>query len=220
MSIDQLQRFVLESIELGWHWDVITLLGGEPTLHPQFSKLFEVLARYREFAPACDFRLYTNGFGPAVNNALACVPPWVRVGNSEKSPTVPPLFSAYNLAPVDFPDDADEDFSRGCSITKICGVGLTRYGYYPCGAGASVDRVFGLDIGIKKLENVTPEAMVNQLKTLCSLCGHFRDFDNGFLVQIQKPGSQSDWIRESAISPRWAAAYMAYKESPPQLTKY
>jgi 4Fe-4S single cluster domain/Radical SAM superfamily len=220
MSLAQLEKFVSESIALRWEWDAITLLGGEPTLHPQLDRIFNILSEYRSFRPDCKFQLYSNGYGISVQDALRRIPAWVSIGNSQKSPSVNPLFSAYNLAPVDFPEHRDEDFSRGCSITRICGVGLTRYGYYPCGAGASIDRVFGLDIGIKQLEDVTPTAMVHQLKTLCSMCGHFRDFDKGFLVNIKQGVQPAEWATTSMVSPTWHAAYEAYKKAPPKLSQY
>ena len=49
---------------------------------------------------------------------------------------------------------------------------LTRYGYFLCGAGASIARVFGLDIGIKRLEDVNPQTIKNQIDILCKYCGH------------------------------------------------
>ena len=34
ISLDKIQRFVDESIELNYQWERIGIMGGEPTLHP------------------------------------------------------------------------------------------------------------------------------------------------------------------------------------------
>ena len=48
MTVDQVQAFVDESLELGWKWEMISLLGGEPTMHPDFQEILEVLNEYRK----------------------------------------------------------------------------------------------------------------------------------------------------------------------------
>jgi hypothetical protein len=221
MSIAQLERFVAESIELDWPWQRIVILGGEPTLHPAFDEVVQVLGGFRRHRPDTVFRMYTNGFGRRVQSRIAGMPEWFEVVNTGKDRDNPPLFSAYNTAPVDSADCAHEDFSKGCLITSSCGLGLTRYGYYPCGAGAAIDRVFGYDIGIKKLADVTPERLVEQLRQLCRLCGHFRDFDvRADVVKSENPGALAGWTTESRISPTWQQAYARYAEAPPQLSVY
>jgi hypothetical protein len=220
MTIAQLRRFVDESIACDWRWERITLLGGEPTLHPDFAEVLGAVERYRRASPRTVFRMYSNGYGSRVQEVLARMPPWLEVMNTRKT-REPPLFSAYNVAPLDLAEYEGEDFTKGCAITTWCGLGLTRYGYYPCGAGASLDRVFGFDIGIKRLIDVTPARLKEQLKQLCARCGHYRDFDQK--VEFVKFGDKSalrDWTKEARISPTWADAYERYREERPKLSLY
>src|SRR3989339_2051717 len=53
MSLSQIQKFVRESINLKWKWNKITLLGGEPTLHPQILEIVEIIRQYTNLNPNC-----------------------------------------------------------------------------------------------------------------------------------------------------------------------
>ena len=220
MTLGQIERFVRESTAERWVWDRITVLGGEPTLHPDFLGILSELLAYRNPTSTTTFRIITNGFGDDVNAVLPRVgEPW-QILNTHKTRDSP-RFSAYNLAPIDDPACRDDDFSAGCAVTQWCGLGLTRYGFYACGAGASVDRVFGMDIALKSLRDVSPVTVRAQLERLCRFCGHFSDF--GAKVELVRRGGSGHpvtWSSEPAISPAWAAAYEAYRRSRPSLSLY
>ena len=79
------------------------------------------------------------------------LPPGVRVKNSAKSPGRRNRHFGFNVAPIDLAGFADADFSQGCYIHPIFGLGLTRSGYYPHPICGGIDRVFGFDIGLKSL---------------------------------------------------------------------
>lgn len=221
MSVAQIEKFVAQSIALDWDWERITILGGEPSLHPCFLQILSTLGVYHSSRGTTEFRLYSNGYGPAVSESLSQVPSWIDVRNTGKDPDRPPLFSTYNVAPIDCDDCGAEDFTKACAITSWCGLGLTRYGYYPCGAGASLDRIFGFDIGIKSLSGVTQSAVASQIARLCRLCGHFRDFDHREeYVSIRNESVLTGWVRQQKTSPTWELAYSNYAKKPPQLSLY
>lgn len=239
MTVEQIRRFVDESLDRDWKWERITLLGGEPTMHPQLDEVIDALARYHERQPATAFRMLSNGYGERVNETLRSLPPWIEPVVTHKSPRVPPLFSPVNLAPCDGPDSAAHDFSTGCSITELSGLGLSRYGYYACGPGASIDRVFGFDLGIKSLADVTAERVRSQLRRLCALCGHYTHFDMPSLeakiahnerrfptdadetirVSLRREVT-SAWTSEEIMSDSWREAYSRYRKSRPVMSTY
>ncbi len=214
MSLESIQKFVDESIALNWKWKFIKILGGEPTLHPQFFEILKILKTYKNFNPDCLVSLATNGFGRKVNDVLNMLPSWVLLLNTTKTSPETNCFSSYNIAPIDTEEFKNKDFSKGCAITEVSGLGLTRYGYYVCGAGASLDRVFGFDMGIKKLIDVKPAPLKEQQKILCSFCGHFKYFS------YDDPKKISKWIYDEQLSISWKNAYAKYRESKPTLTLY
>jgi hypothetical protein len=207
MSLEQINKFVQESLDLNYAWDTITIIGGEPTLHPN---LFEIIARIKKYKDKyndCRVRIATNGHGPAVNNALVKMPDWVIILNSSKQSNKQ-LFSSYNIAPIDLKKYRKKDFAKGCPITRYCGLGLNRYGYYCCGAGASVDRIFAFSVGLRSLSLVNRNAMSKQLKLLCQYCGHFKDIYG------------EEKISEDKLSPSWEKAYNEYGKNKPKLPLY
>jgi hypothetical protein len=121
--------------------------------------------------------LVTNGFGHAVKGALSKIPAGIEIENSFKDSPIQKQFRYFNVAPVDLIEYKNLDFSNGCSITSDCGIGLTKHGYYPCAIAGGIDRVFGFDIGKKRLP-AKKDSMQEQLRTFCKYCGHFRRFND------------------------------------------
>jgi hypothetical protein len=203
MSVEQVAHFVDESLALAWVWRKIALLGGEPTLHPGLFEILDELDRYRARYPHVTIEVISNGYGPRVNRVLDRLPDWVALRNTRKTSVDQP-FVAYNLAPQDLVDHADADYSGGCSIPYRCGMALTRYGYYPCGAGASIDRVFGFLRGVGSLREVTPQGLVAEFSRLCRHCGHFH-------------GRKADG---EVMSKSWSEAYVRWHSRRPTLPLY
>jgi len=213
MSIKQIESFIDESIQLKWNWKMIALLGGEPTLHPDFFKILNIIKRYKAFKPDCKVLLVTNGYGKKVNKVLSKLPSWVSVKNSAKTSKIN-KFTSRDIAPIDLEEYKNSDFSSGCWITQECGLGLTRYGIYACGAGASIDRVLGLNIGIKGLSDVDQKALKKQLKKFCRYCGHYKT-SNPFSSRLK-----DHRITKPLMSDFWKKAYTRYKRKKPKLSIY
>ena len=206
MSLEQIEKFIDDSIKNNFNWKQIRILGGEPTLHRQFFEVLDIFLKYkREHAPNVDLQLWTNGCGKKVQELLEQVPDDFKVVNSSKiQGGDEPIFNAFNLAPIDSGAYKYTDFANGCSITEKCGVGITPYGYYPCAVAGSIDRILGLDLGQKDPAKAY-DSMRGQLNDLCRYCGHFR---------ISTAATE---IEQSLV---WTEAYADYKKEKPQLSRY
>ncbi len=125
IGLEQVRRFVDESLGAGRHWRRIMLEGGEPTLHPQLDGIIAELQRYRRRGHAnCVIELCSNGHGPRSAQALRRLPRGVRAKNSAKSADPAQGHFAFNVAPFDLPGFAGADYGQGCYIHRIFGLGL------------------------------------------------------------------------------------------------
>jgi hypothetical protein len=205
LSLCQISAFITQSIKLRWAWNRISILGGEPMLHSHLNEVFLQFRRYKHYRKSCVFHFLTNGLIKP-----SAVPNWITVINSNKTSRTQ-QFAAYNSAPI---DRGISDCSKGCWIPYNCGIGFSRYGFYPCGAGASIDRVFGFDVGKKTLEGITMNTLASQFSLLCKHCGHFGEMliDGNIINRII--------TTEVVCSKSWIDAYKNYRVKKPVLRLY
>ncbi len=220
ISLQQIRRFIGESVTAGKRWRRILLEGGEPTLHPQLDDILAELRRYRRLhSPRCVIELCSNGFSTRAREILDRLPPDIRAKNSAKTPGRQKGHIDFNVAPIDLPEFAHADFGRGCYIQRIFGLGLTRNGYYPHPICGGIDRVFGFDIGLKALPS-SPEALAEQMKRLCPWCGHFREFRSGHPWRDLLSYGRHDAHPPGSQSPSWSNAYRNFQRQRPGLSLY
>lgn len=203
ISLKNIQSFVEDSVTQNRHWRRIRILGGEPTLHPEFMEIIETLLRLKKVNLADSIELVTNGFGPRVKAILEKVPIGIDIENSAKEGNVQPAFGPFNDAPIDSKIYRFADFRNGCDIMYSCGIGLTPQGYYPCAVAGGIDRVTKAGLGRSKLPSKSDE-MRDLLERNCKLCGRFRD---GHYVpeKLRLP------LLEQKTSPTWETIYSSWK---------
>ena len=193
-SVACIVAFIRESVATGRSWERIRLLGGEPTLHPDFTSIIGMLIDYRASAnPGLRIVVCTNGCGSSVRRRLDDLPAGIDIKNTWKGGRQR-LFRPFNVAPIDRPLYRWADTSCGCRILEDCGLGLTPQGYYPCAIAGAIDRVFGFGRGRERLPPPGDD-MREDLDVFCRLCGHF-----GF-----------SWpTRRIRMSQTWQQAYARY----------
>lgn len=204
MTVEQIQRFVQESVDKKVKWGSIHVVGGEPTLHPQLFEILEVLIQYKQhYSPDTKIDIYTSGYGEKVMSILSQVPNEIAIVNSSKESKVQ-LHYPFNMAPKDSLLYKYADYANGCWIGSNCGMGLTPYGYYACSLAGGIDRIFGLNKGKKTLPSPT-DPMLDDLRPFCQLCGHFRC---------------ASFTYKSPMSQTWKVGYENYRKNRPNLSWY
>ena len=194
LSKDHIRQFIDDTLTKNYQWERIRILGGEPTLHPDFLQIVALLRDYRKvYNPSLRLVVCTNGHGRKVNRMLSALPADVIRKNTAKSASAN-LFRPFNRAPRDSAAFRFADYESGCRIIADCGMGLTPQGYYVCAVAGAVDRVLGLRKGRITLP-AKADAMADHCRLFCPYCGHF-----GFQWPTRK-------IKQS---PTWQQAYSRY----------
>lgn len=203
MTINQIEYFIEESRSNEVKWDKISILGGEPTLHPQVVQIVNLLCNA---FPKTTFHFVTNGFNTnRVNEVLPQIPKIVTIINTKKK-FINNVFYPVTSAPRDYPEYKDTDFTKGCYLCMSCGMSLNCYGYYPCAVSAAIDRVLGFDMGRKTFPSQC-DLMLDELKLFCSYCGLFKD----------KHRTVQD---DDVMSATWRRVIEKYNIKRPVLTRY
>ncbi len=174
LTIEAISNFVNDSIKRSIQWKRIRVLGGEPTLHPDFLQIINILSCYRDYYPECMIEVVTNGYGETVEKKLAALPDWVLIDNSYKSNNYQAAFRAFNYAPVDDILFSGADFANGCDVLRDCGMAFTPLGYYPCAVAGGIDRITGEKLGLQFIPDQDDD-MREILGKVCRYCGRFRD---------------------------------------------
>ncbi|MDE3271399.1 radical SAM protein [Pseudoalteromonas sp. G4] len=203
ISLADIRKFVTETIDGKRHWRRIRILGGEPTLHPEFLDIIQVLLKLKEQGYADVIEVVSNGFGPKVKRALAQIPDGIELENSEKAGNTQPMFGPFNLAPKDDYLHKFSDFRHGCDIMHSCGIGLTPLGYFPCAVAGGIDRVTEGGCGRDHLPHDFDE-MRDLLARNCQLCGRFKD--GHYVPEKLRPA-----LLEQKTSRSWLAIYKAWR---------
>lgn len=211
MTLDQIDRFIQESIDRDYDWEIIRIVGGEPTIHPQFMEVVERLIAYRNlFSENSKPKLFvhTNGYGARVKKIISQLPVDINVINSMKEKGIVRHIGHFNIAPQDVRDISSEDLTMACTHTTTCGLGLTPNGFYHCPIAGSIDRVFGFDLGRSSIPNLEDD-MFDMMNVFCGLCGFFDMDDSSIYVSHENTKLLT---KKVTVSKSWKKAFTKLSE--------
>ena len=195
LSLSDIKRFVNESISNNHDWKFINILGGEPTLHPEFKEIIKFIhVEYIEkYKPDTILQIVSNGYEE--KSRVLCEDMRDNFKNvridygSYKTDKVVEYFSPFNDAPIDDENFKNADFSKGCWVTSSCGVGFNGKGYYACAVAGGIDRITNQNMEVASLKDLTNKALKEQLNEFCKLCGNFKAYESNsgdFIPRVEK----------------------------------
>lgn len=211
MELSDIQNFIEESIALNKKWKLINILGGEPTLHPDFQTIIKYISEnyIYKFSPDTTLQIVSNGLTSRSRNLLEAVKQYKNViidYNSFKTDNKIEYFTPFNDAPIDDEIYKNADYSKACWVTSYCGIGLNKYGYYGCSICGGIDRIINKNRGgVKYLKDISIEKIQQQFSKFCCLCGNFKDYANNggdFIPRCEKAP-----LNRNIVSKTWQVLY-------------
>lgn len=159
---------ILDDIETYGFKKKLSIVGGEPTLHPLFVE-FITLAYEREFF----IKVYSNHYSKRSRELLCIIRKMVWSQCLQKpngSNTVLDNLTVF-CAPLDL-----NLTPSTCEWEELCGYSVDELGYSVCTIGSSISRWQNLDCVTKDLVRLLdPEWQEYCKKKLCQYCGAFLD---------------------------------------------
>lgn len=166
MTLAQINHFIGEMKAKNAYIGRIRVLGGEPTIHPKFHEIIELL--HKELVSAGhigQLEIITNGSHPDKIKPIRHLVK-VRVsGEDQKQKS-----HVANMAAT--PNSLGYE-GHMCNAPWHCGFSLNYYGYFPCSTGAGLARLHDwmhhqrLELPIRGVRTEWPN-----LQELCNFCYH------------------------------------------------
>lgn len=198
MTVQQVEKFVQNLAFEKRHISRVKLVGGEPTVHPQFMEICEVLSSAHQTGLIDKIKVNTNTVTQKQFEGKT-LPPGVRWQKSPPSGKThrPFLWSPRDLGII----------SRGpCKMVRVCGMSLDVKGWLPCSAAIAIARLFGHEDLYKPLDGPLPVDAWG-MDRLCPDClfGVSEESVRGRELSVMP----AMW---EMPSPRWAEALWRYAQ--------
>lgn len=223
MTVEDVAEFLYQAQQLRW-FPALLLIGGEPTLHPQFD---EICAMCRDFADLGArlglgypekglqglVQLWSNQTTPASQEAARRVRDLYRISVCEqtikRNDTIPVQIyrrgedrEGYEfdiqdimVSPADLGYTRHHCWQHGA---EICGISVDSQGYSPCSTGGAVAGMLGQSYRTKVLADLfDPEKVLAITRKMCEHCGNCAS-----RTGVNGCGAE-EWREKMAALPRW-----------------
>jgi len=177
LSVEDVQKLCDESVACDYPWQLITLHGGEPSLHPKILEILKVLIAYKhQHNPRVRLWVLSNDAGMKVKETLVRIAAFgVPIGRAPKkvgSANINHHGDKMEYVPVnESPIDINEPYTLGCFQPRDCGIAYNKFGFYECSPAASAARVFGYPPIAKTVSELDQGELEEGYKEHCRHCG-------------------------------------------------
>lgn len=161
MSINHIDKLINDIITTDCKISYIHIMGGEPTIHPLFEDIVNKIHTELYQIGKIDYiNIVSNGIIPISDRIKNLPGIIISIAGIEKSQR----HRCQWVAPIDTGQEQGI-----CTVPYDCGISYNKEGYYPCGAGGAIARLFKLD-KFKKSSIPIDEKSFGDLSDLCCLC--------------------------------------------------
>jgi hypothetical protein len=186
VTLDNIRFFIQDSINNGIKWNLINVLGGEPTLHPDFKEIIEAISSeyVKQFSQNTIIQIVSNGLterSRQLCEEMRTLYRCVRIDyDSYKTKNKVEYFSPFNDAPRDDAKFKHAVYTKACWVTTLCGIGFNARGYYACALCGGIDRILNTNSGYKELKELTKEHILAHYEKFCPYCGAPIHYQNDY----------------------------------------
>lgn len=208
MTIEDGVEFFRQAKALGWR-PRVTLVGGEPTMHPQFQDFVDLARENTDEAP----QVFSNGTQAKTQRLLQIARDRgasVAAETQKPNGTIhgPADYEGWELDVFVSPEDHGYPLRPPCyqHASVICGVSVDHEGYAPCAMGGAIEALLHVGGRTKVLADLFDEEKVAKMTAdLCRHCGHQYIKASGGAFQRQV--DESPRLFDSPMSPTWRKAF-------------
>lgn len=225
MTLEDAKEFVRQAEELKWIPDAMIIIGGEPTLHPDFFEFIELIRPWIRQDLSRYIQIFSNGSTPKTREALdkARIEQFAAIFTDEWK-TDPITQKKDSKAEWDIntfvsPKDAGLEFTGVCYAHSswCCGVGVDHTGYSPCPIGMSIVKLLGINgTTTKNLADLFDNDKAREMTLKqCEHCGFMfpkrKNITRGNVVSFEKYAASCPRIRGMRVSPTWQKIFKEEK---------
>jgi hypothetical protein len=173
---EDFKKMLDDSVANDKKWISIVLTGGEPSMHPKFQEMVDILIDYKhKHNPEVEAAVYTYHhpvFFQEVEEAKKRHPDLVVVDTMKDAP-VTYHATAHYMAPIDDPKYGPDHQYTGCKRGVLCGLCQDYQGIWCCPQASGIGRVFGFDVSLKEVKDISLDSMSNMYNSVCRYCGYY-----------------------------------------------
>jgi hypothetical protein len=221
MTVTDALEFCRQARQLQW-FPSIMIIGGEPTLHPDFLDFCEIARRH--VGARGLVQIWSNGHTERARQLLEvarkrfnCSIAWETQkpeGSVNFTRPIPGAVEDMYVSPTDYGLPLRKPCFQHASI--ICGVSVDHYGYAPCALGGTIAGLLGDKARCRTrvlADLFDPEKVSKLTEELCRHCGYQLSLQGAAAI----PGLEiSEWrqyveslpkVRGTRMSPTWQDAF-------------